>query len=128
MCAGGREDFPASGGMVGGFCATNVGHFQPLGMEGWRLAFHFVALISFICCLLVLKYAADPRRKVAQSFLSNTKQCKPQELKPQQKVMREVNLKRQRGIQQASHLCIHSLLCSYPPGLHALLGFWKEAC
>ena len=52
------------GGMVGGFCATNVGHFRPLGIEGWRLAFHFVALISFVCCLLVLRYAADPRRKV----------------------------------------------------------------
>ena len=55
---------------MGGFCATNVGHFRPLGIEGWRLAFHFVALISFICCLLVLKYAADPRRKVLKMGLT----------------------------------------------------------
>ena len=49
---------------MGGFFATNVGHFQPLGIEGWRFAFYFVAAISLIVCGLVLKYAADPRKKV----------------------------------------------------------------
>lgn len=53
-----------AGGMMGGFCATNLGHFKPAGVEGWRLAFQFVAIISFVCCLLVLRYAADPRKKV----------------------------------------------------------------
>ena len=51
--------------MVGGFFGTNVGHFQPLGMDGWRLAFHLVAAISLVTAALVFYYAADPRRKVS---------------------------------------------------------------
>lgn len=51
------------GGMFGGFFATNVGHFRFGLLDGWRLAFHFVALISLICSLMVLKFAADPRKK-----------------------------------------------------------------
>ena len=52
------------GGMFGGFFATNIGHFRPLGIEGWRFAFHFVAAVSLVVCVMVLRYAADPRRKV----------------------------------------------------------------
>jgi predicted MFS family arabinose efflux permease len=51
--------------MFGGFFATNVGHFRFGLLDGWRLAFHFVALISLICSLMVLKFAADPRKKVS---------------------------------------------------------------
>lgn len=53
----------AMGGMFGGFFGTNVGHFQPLGMEGWRLAFHMVAIISLTTAGLVFAYGTDPRRK-----------------------------------------------------------------
>ena len=49
---------------MGGFFGTNVGHFQPLGMEGWRLAFHLVAAISLTTAFLVFYHATDPRRKV----------------------------------------------------------------
>ncbi len=52
--------------MLGGFFATNVGHFRFGLLEGWRLAFHFVAFISVLCGLLVLKLATDPRKKVLQ--------------------------------------------------------------
>lgn len=57
-----------TGGLVGGFFATNVGHFRPLGIDGWRFAFYFVAIISIIVSCLVLRFAADPRKKV-QPFL-----------------------------------------------------------
>ncbi|KAK9801849.1 hypothetical protein WJX73_001027 [Symbiochloris irregularis] len=53
----------AMGGMIGGFFGTNVGHFQPLGIEGWRLAFHLMALVSLVTAALVFLHAADPRRK-----------------------------------------------------------------
>ena len=56
--------------MVGGFFGTNVGHFQPLGIEGWRLAFHMVAVISLTTAVLVFYYAADPRRKVWPAVVS----------------------------------------------------------
>lgn len=52
------------GGMFGGFFATNLGHFRFGALEGWRLAFHLVALVSLLCSLLVLKLATDPRKKV----------------------------------------------------------------
>ena len=55
--------------MLGGFFATNIGHFRPLGIEGWRFAFHFVAVISLVVCVLVLRFASDPRKKVNACFL-----------------------------------------------------------
>lgn len=58
-----------TGGLVGGFFATNVGHFKPLGIDGWRFAFYFVAIISLVVSGLVLKFAADPRKKVITFFL-----------------------------------------------------------
>ena len=58
-----------AGGMVGGFFGTNVGHFRVLGMEGWRLAFHLVAVVSLISSFLVRRFASDPRRKVRPSVL-----------------------------------------------------------
>ena len=49
------------GGMIGGFFATNFSHMQILGIDGWRFAFHFVAVISVLVGLGVLKFAVDPR-------------------------------------------------------------------
>ena len=54
----------AAGGLAGGFFATSVGGLRPLGMEGWRFAFHVVAGISIGAGLVVLAIARDPRRKV----------------------------------------------------------------
>ncbi|KAK9902677.1 hypothetical protein WJX75_002341 [Coccomyxa subellipsoidea] len=55
----------ALGGMAGGFFATNLGGMQILGLEGWRCAFHLVAIISIITSILVMWLAVDPRRKTA---------------------------------------------------------------
>ena len=54
----------APGGLAGGFFATSVGGLRPLGLEGWRFAFHVVAGISIGAGLVVLAIARDPRRKV----------------------------------------------------------------
>lgn len=35
-----------AGGMVGAFYATNVGSTQPLGVDGWRFAFHLVSTFA----------------------------------------------------------------------------------
>lgn len=59
-----------TGGMLGGFFATNIGHFHPFGIEGWRFAFYFVAAISMAVCVLVLRFATDPRKKVTISLSS----------------------------------------------------------
>lgn len=53
-----------AGGMAGGFFATNIGGTVVLGIEGWRCAFHFVALVSVSTSLLVMWLAVDPRSKV----------------------------------------------------------------
>jgi predicted MFS family arabinose efflux permease len=51
--------------MLGGFFATNVGAAQMFGLEGWRCAFHAVALVSVSTSLLVMWLAVDPRRRAA---------------------------------------------------------------
>ena len=60
---------------MGGFFGTNVGHFQPLGIEGWRLAFHLVAVISLTTAGLVYFYGSDPRRKVRTCSSPSTCRC-----------------------------------------------------
>lgn len=52
---------PVTGGMIGGFFATNVGATRPLGIEGWRFAFHLMAAVAFATVYLVLRWAVDPR-------------------------------------------------------------------
>ncbi len=49
--------------MAGGFLATNLGGMQILGLEGWRCAFHLVAIVSVTTSVLVMWLAVDPRRK-----------------------------------------------------------------
>ncbi|CAK0783950.1 hypothetical protein CVIRNUC_007153 [Coccomyxa viridis] len=55
----------AIGGLIGGFFATNLGRSTIAGIEGWRCAFHLVALVSLITSGLTLWLAVDPRRKLA---------------------------------------------------------------
>ena len=38
----------ALGVMLGGLFATNVGHYSPMGMEGWRFAVELVAALSMV--------------------------------------------------------------------------------
>jgi hypothetical protein len=47
--------------MIGGFFATNIGSTMPFGMDGWRFAFHLMALVSLITSALVFYIATDPR-------------------------------------------------------------------
>ncbi|GMH36612.1 hypothetical protein BSKO_04485 [Bryopsis sp. KO-2023] len=47
--------------MVGGVFSTNVGHLTPFGMDGWRVALHSIALLSFVTGFLVVAFAVDPR-------------------------------------------------------------------
>ncbi|GBF89652.1 MFS general substrate transporter [Raphidocelis subcapitata] len=55
----------AVGGMAGSVFATNMGAADTLatwGVEGWRLAFHAVAVVSVLTGAAVLAFAIDPRR------------------------------------------------------------------
>lgn len=62
--------FTAScGGMIGGFFATNIGSTMPFGMDGWRFAFHLMALVSLVTSGLVFYIATDPR-PTAKNFIS----------------------------------------------------------
>ena len=54
-----------AGGLIGGFFATNLGRSTIAGIEGWRCAFHLVALVSLVTAGLTLWLAVDPRRKLA---------------------------------------------------------------
>lgn len=51
----------AVGGMLGALFSTNMGHLQPLGIEGWRFAFLVVALLSVGVGVLNLVGSVDPR-------------------------------------------------------------------
>lgn len=64
------SQFEVAGGLIGGFFATNLGRSTILGVEGWRCAFHLVALVSIITSVLTMWLAVDPRRKLAVSPLS----------------------------------------------------------
>lgn len=46
-----------AGGMAGAFCATNVSHYSPYGIEGWRFAFHVVAALSIFLAILLRSFA-----------------------------------------------------------------------
>ncbi|WIA08614.1 hypothetical protein OEZ85_008043 [Tetradesmus obliquus] len=50
------------GGMLGGVFATNMGGLRPLGMDGWRAAFHCIALLSLIVGGLALLGAGGSSR------------------------------------------------------------------
>ncbi|KAM6565112.1 hypothetical protein CsatB_025110 [Cannabis sativa] len=54
------------GSIIGGLCAVLMASKSFMGIDGWRMAFHVVALISVIVGVLVRLYANDPR-------FSNTK-------------------------------------------------------
>ena len=57
----------AIGGMLGALGATNLGHLRPWGLiEGWRVAFMIVALISLIVGILNMAYSVDPRINVEE--------------------------------------------------------------
>ena len=63
----------AVGGMAGSVFATNMGASRALaaaGFEGWRVAFHCVALASVATGALVLAFAVDPRRSALPSLLA----------------------------------------------------------
>lgn len=62
----------ATGGMLGGLFATNVGHYAPLGIEGWRFAFLTVAAISVATGYLVSELAVDPRQPLAGASLTDS--------------------------------------------------------
>ena len=63
-----------AGGLIGGFFATNLGRSTIAGIEGWRCAFHLVALVSLITSGLTLWLAVDPRRKLAVRLSSDPAQ------------------------------------------------------
>lgn len=52
------------GGLLGAYVATNFGGHVILGMEGWRVVFHVVALASFLSGILVKVFARDPRERM----------------------------------------------------------------
>ena len=56
--------------MLGGFLGTNLGHYgYILGVEGWRVAFHVVAIVSFVLAALLICLASDPRQNVRHAHL-----------------------------------------------------------
>jgi hypothetical protein len=70
----------ATGGMAAALVATNIGGktYYYLGgeIEGWRVAFHIVACVSFLTAWLVLRWAEDPRcrrKPSAPASYDNTK-------------------------------------------------------
>lgn len=57
-----------AGGMAGAFFATNASHYIPFGMEGWRFAFHVVAVLSICLAFLLRALASDPRKKASVDY------------------------------------------------------------
>lgn len=48
------------GSIIGGFFSLLLASTSVMGIEGWRVAFHLVGVISIIVGILVLYYAVDP--------------------------------------------------------------------
>lgn len=51
----------ALGALIGTVFGTNVGSLQPLGVEGWRIAFGAVGLASWAIGASTLALGVDPR-------------------------------------------------------------------
>ncbi|KAL5820202.1 hypothetical protein ACOSQ3_022084 [Xanthoceras sorbifolium] len=49
------------GSIIGGLCSTLIASTSFMGIPGWRIAFHLVAMISVIVGILVRIFANDPR-------------------------------------------------------------------
>ncbi|KAB1210270.1 Multidrug resistance protein 1 [Morella rubra] len=48
------------GAIIGGFCSVLLASTSVMGIPGWRIAFHLVALMSLIVGILVRLFATDP--------------------------------------------------------------------
>jgi len=48
------------GSIIGGFFSLLLASTSVMGIEGWRVAFHLVGIISIIVGILVLYFAVDP--------------------------------------------------------------------
>ncbi|TXG60687.1 hypothetical protein EZV62_015260 [Acer yangbiense] len=49
------------GSIIGGLCSTLIASTSFMGIPGWRIAFHLVAIVSVIVGILVRVFANDPR-------------------------------------------------------------------
>ncbi|XP_030527632.2 uncharacterized protein LOC115738955 isoform X1 [Rhodamnia argentea] len=49
------------GSIIGGLCSVLIASTSFLGIPGWRIAFHLVAIISVVVGILVRLFAKDPR-------------------------------------------------------------------
>lgn len=70
------------GSIIGGLCAVLFASISVMGIPGWRIAFHLVAIISVIVGVLVYQFADDlrfsrnngtTRKGVHKSFWSDVK-------------------------------------------------------
>ncbi|KAK8930872.1 hypothetical protein KSP39_PZI016633 [Platanthera zijinensis] len=63
------------GSMLGGFCAILLASTTFMGIDGWRISFHLVGIISVIVGILVYFYAVDPhfanQGKLGEASLSS---------------------------------------------------------
>ncbi|KAB1210262.1 hypothetical protein CJ030_MR6G013341 [Morella rubra] len=72
------------GAIIGGFCSVLLASTSVMGIPGWRIAFHLVALMSLIVGILVRLFATDPhfsknnsgaeQRVIHKSFWSEVKE------------------------------------------------------
>lgn len=59
------------GSIIGGLCAVLFATTPIMGIPGWRIAFHLVAIISVIVGILVRLFAKDPRFYESNSITRN---------------------------------------------------------
>ncbi|KAK9990221.1 hypothetical protein SO802_025206 [Lithocarpus litseifolius] len=59
------------GSIIGGLCAVLFAATSIMGIPGWRIAFHLVAIISVIVGILVRLFAKDPRFYESNSITRN---------------------------------------------------------
>ncbi|OAY62870.1 Protein spinster [Ananas comosus] len=71
------------GSIIGGFFALMLASTTIMGIAGWRIAFHLVAIISVLVGILVRLFAVDPR--FSDGSNSNSKPVQPKSAREEAK-------------------------------------------
>ncbi|CAN1338291.1 hypothetical protein LINPERPRIM_LOCUS37999 [Linum perenne] len=69
------------GSIIGGLCSVLIASTTIMGIPGWRVAFHLVAIISVLVGILVRLFAHDPQFSDKKSRQSNSTRSFMSEMK-----------------------------------------------
>nr|CAD1826357.1 unnamed protein product [Ananas comosus var. bracteatus] len=111
------------GSIIGGFFALMLASTTIMGIAGWRIAFHLVAIISVLVGILVRLFAVDPR--FSDGSNSNSKPVQPKSAREEAKEL----IKEAKAVMQISSFQIivaQGVTGSFPWSALSFAPMWLE--